>query len=719
MKIRKLEICGFKSFADKTLVEFNDGITGVVGPNGCGKSNIVDAIRWVMGEMSAKHLRGKSMEDVIFSGTQSRAPTGMAEVTLTFSSEGGQVPVAYANYSEIALTRRLYRSGESEYLINKQSCRLRDIQEFFLGTGVGTKAYSIIEQGKIGQILTSKPEERRLILEEAAGISKFKARKEAALRKIEATRQNLNRLSDILGELERQKNTLERQAQKAKDYQEIFEELKNLELHLSSLDYLEASTALAQVEKALQEIETQEAALSSQVNELENQLEARRLVLLEKDREYLKAQEELYEKNNALALSQTQVEYKSRESTNLLQESQKATEQIDLAKTRLSSLKLQIAELNESKVSVDLEWASAQENFHSLENQLAQSLEEEASLKDQLEASSQKQLSWIQALSENKHRQESLNQQSSQLASREAQLREEIETNQSLLNKNKQSQEGLEKSLSTLRQLKLSLSDQSQSLETQLKNKKEEQENFNQELNQIKEELTLKASRLSSLEDFQKSLEGYQEGVRQILARPSEEKQSIFGTVADWVETEPAYEAAVAAALGEKLQYILVKDQDAALEALQYLKDHQVGRVSCLPLAFNSDFNEEAWSEEKEEGVLGPLKDFVTLSQANSFLQQYLFAHTYLVDNLETALRLASRSNQTQTLVTLEGEILEPHGTVTGGKVKGSEEALLKNKREIKELQSLVARLKSKLETKNLELQEKQTQVKHLESSLE
>src|SRR5512136_921994 len=229
MKIRRIDIIGFKSFVDKVSLDFPPGITAIVGPNGCGKSNIVDAIRWVMGEQSAKNLRGRQMEDVIFGGSESRKPLGMAEVTLTFATDDGRVPAKYLNYPEIQVSRRLYRDGESEYLINKTPCRLMDIAELFMDTGVGTKAYSIIEQGKIGMILLSKPEERRFLIEEAAGVTKFKARKQVALRKIESTRQNLLRLGDIIAEIRRQAGSLQRQAKKAERFRACREELKEIE----------------------------------------------------------------------------------------------------------------------------------------------------------------------------------------------------------------------------------------------------------------------------------------------------------------------------------------------------------------------------------------------------------------------------------------------------------------------------------------------------------
>src|SRR6185437_3059151 len=240
MKIRRLEISGFKSFADRVVFSFDDGVTGVVGPNGCGKSNIVDAIRWSMGEQSAKHLRGRSMEDVIFNGSESRAPHDFAEVTLTFENDtADELPLEYRDYAEIAVTRRLYRTGESEYLVNKTQVRLRDVTDLFLGTGAGTKAYSIVEQGKVGLIVSAKPEDRRLLIEEAAGITKFKNRKKQAEKKMELTQQNLLRVGDIVAEIDRSLASLKRQAAKAERFVAYRNELEDLQLHEASHRYLE------------------------------------------------------------------------------------------------------------------------------------------------------------------------------------------------------------------------------------------------------------------------------------------------------------------------------------------------------------------------------------------------------------------------------------------------------------------------------------------------
>src|SRR5215831_18022712 len=279
LRIKKIELSGFKSFCDRTILGFSEPVTAIVGPNGCGKSNVVDAIRWTMGEQSAKHLRGKEMQDVIFAGSDSRGPMSMAEVSLTFENDG-RVPIEYLNYAEITVTRRLYRDGTSEYLLNKVPVRLRDVVDLFLGTGIGTKAYSIIEQGRIGLIVSSKPEDRRLLIEEAAGITKYKIKKKAAERKMEATRQNLLRVSDILGEIDKQLGSLRRQAQKAERYKKYKAEMKDIELWGASHRWLGFLAEDKVATATAAELEERRSAEQTELSRRETEIEAARVAAM-------------------------------------------------------------------------------------------------------------------------------------------------------------------------------------------------------------------------------------------------------------------------------------------------------------------------------------------------------------------------------------------------------------------------------------------------------
>ena len=312
MHIKKLEICGFKSFVDRTVIHFDHDVIGIVGPNGCGKSNIVDAIRWCMGEQSAKHLRGRSMSDVIFAGSEGRGPHGMAEVTLTFDNTDREaaaaLPSTYRDYADIAVTRRLYRDGTSEYLINKADVRLKDITDLFLGTGVGTKAYSIIEQGKIGLIVSARAEDRRLLIEEAAGITKYKARRKQAEQKMDLTRQNLLRVGDIVSEIERNLGSLKRQAQKAERYVAYRAEVEDLVLHEASHKLIEIIVT-AQVEETGQEaMAEQERARRAELDAHQGELDALRMIVLEREDVAEKAQTEAFRADNEVRVHEGEIE---------------------------------------------------------------------------------------------------------------------------------------------------------------------------------------------------------------------------------------------------------------------------------------------------------------------------------------------------------------------------------------------------------------------------
>src|SRR5512139_103414 len=284
MRIRRLDIVGFKSFMDRTVVAFDEGVTGVVGPNGCGKSNVADAIRWVLGEQSARHLRGRSMEDVIFNGSESKPPLSMAEVMLTFDNDRpSELPLQYQGFAELTVGRRLYRTGESEYLVNGVQARLLDVNDIFFGSGVGRTAYSIVEQGRIGQIVSARPEDRRAIIEEAAGITKYKKRREAAERKMEATRHNLERVGDIVQELGKQLESLTRQARKAERYRAVRAQARELELHIAATRFLELTVGRREAEERHAAARGDEAEPAARLAQIEEALEADRALLAERE----------------------------------------------------------------------------------------------------------------------------------------------------------------------------------------------------------------------------------------------------------------------------------------------------------------------------------------------------------------------------------------------------------------------------------------------------
>ena len=351
MRLKRLEMIGFKSFAEKTAVEFNPGVTAVVGPNGCGKSNIVDALRWAMGEQSARHLRGHQMEDVVFAGSDSLPPTGMAEVSITFDNEDQRSPAEYSNLSEIMVTRRLFRSGESEYAINKITCRLKDVIELFLGSGVGSKAYSIVEQGRVDELVNAKPEERRGLIEEAAGTSMYKSRKLVAEKKLERTQQNLLRVSDIVREIERQIRTMELQAKKAERYRALRAELRDKDFAFTAMQRDALHGDIAQQQQRLAGVENRLAEYLATLHGKEAENESVRLSLLEADKAIGAQQEDAFQRRTQIQTDEQKCEFYRRDLEQLEQAENEARIALTTVDERLRTLNQEIEELSKAKDS--------------------------------------------------------------------------------------------------------------------------------------------------------------------------------------------------------------------------------------------------------------------------------------------------------------------------------------------------------------------------------
>ncbi|MDP2599879.1 MAG: chromosome segregation protein SMC [Deltaproteobacteria bacterium] len=717
MRLKSLELFGFKSFVDKTVIHFDEGITGIVGPNGCGKSNCVDALRWAMGEQSAKHLRGSEMQDVIFNGTASRPPLGLSQVTLTFDLTDGRAPAGYTDYTEVQIERRLYRSGESEYYINKVPCRLRDIVDFFLGTGVGTKAYSIIEQGRIGHILSSKPEERRLIIEEAAGISKFKNRKEAALRKIESTETNLTRLNDIVAEIKRQLNSLDRQARKAERYKQIYDELKNRELKLASVRYREWKEGVEKLEAEGSDLGQNETSLAATLSEFEANAERERLTQIQLEQELNGAQESFYKFQNAVKLHETTLEYQEGKLKDLGFQQEKDAKEIQNAREKLVRAEEEITRLNQLKLTLDLMVAQGAENIRVKETAMADAAAVCEEWGQKQDETNKLLLLCVSQVAESQSRLEFLERREIEVNSRVAKGQSEIDSIDVLRKTFERKIAAAQKDLEDLKQLHFKLADETGLTKKDLDEKRAKlQENIGI-LEGLKADLTGRESRLSSLEEVHRNLEGYREGVKTVLQAAEGALPGIFGPVSEMVDTDPQFETAVSAALGEKLQYVVVKSQREGLEAVEYLKQQASGRSTFIPLDIQM-----AESAQKEavtgEGVLGPLLNNIRFSDDYKQIAQYLFGDCLLVEDLQKALNLRSRGINTSTLVTLQGDVIDPTGVVSGGEGK-EEEALLGHKRKIEDLKEEVGLARSAVTECESEVWRLKAQVQSLEERLE
>ena len=685
MKIKRLEINGFKSFADKVVVDFQQSVTGVVGPNGCGKSNIVDAIRWCMGEQSAKNLRGKAMEDVIFVGSENRKPLGMAEVSLVFSTEDGRAPSKYLDYAEIQLTRRLYRDGESDYLINKTPCRLLDITELFMDTGVGTRAYSIIEQGKIGQILHSRPEERRFLIEEAAGVTKFKSRKQLALKKIEGTRQNLARLADVLGEIRRQLASLQRQAKKAEKFRECRDELREIELLFTARDYREAHNQREAAEREL-------AALNLRIREVfaasavgEAQAEEARVKLLEAEKQLTVAQEDIFRVRSLFSTTDNGLEFQRKELAGLDGRLARLTAEAAELEKRLKECGEQRALLELHRdtgaagaagMQAELEQAEevlaghqlAEESLNrDLENrrrELFTALAEAAQFKSRFE-SAQKRLVALRERAD-RHAREAM-----QLAERQELLRRCADALEKEIAAGRLEHEAMRTQLSSLR-----------GLEDELKLRLPEIEKTWQSR---RDELNRNSSRLHSLKELEAQFAGFGQGVRTLM-KDAAIRSRFSGVLADAVQAPAELEAALESALAERLQCILCADGRDALGALEFLKANKGGRAGiALPLEFH------AVTPPLVKGAT-PLAEQVHVDGPFAGLILNLLRSVMLVDDLTIALGLASR-NPDLTFVTRTGDMVAQGGVVSGGSSEQAGGGLIHKKREIRELELSVARL--------------------------
>ncbi len=716
MRIKRLEMIGFKSFTDGTTIELTPGITAIVGPNGCGKSNIVDAIRWAMGEQSAKHLRGHQMDDVIFSGSDIVAATGMAEVSLTFDNEDGRGPTDYSSFSEITVTRRLFRSGESEYTINKITCRLKDIIELFLGPGVGSKAYSIVEQGRVDELVNSKPEERRALVEEAAGTSKYKSRKLVAERKLERTQQNLLRVTDIVREIERQIRSMELQAKRAERYRALKAELRENDLLWAALqrqaftdDILGYETEVAEADKRLAE---HLAALRSK----EAESESVRFSLMELEKEISVQQENVYQAKIDIQTQEQNIEFYNRDLSRLSQAEYEATAALHQDEDKLKSCGRQIAELthaNESFIQLSLfEESFLQEKeteLQKLQRQI-QSAESEIEREKDALIDIANQLAYLknEVSAQEKRRDElerDLTRSRDELAVA-CQAREGCE--QKLL----EAQQCLEASLGQLRDRAIESSQVAALIQT-LSEIKDKQ---GQRVDALKEQIQETRSRVLSLEDLQKNYEGYHEGVRAIMLKRKEEAapNGIYGLVAEVIEAPEPYEKALTAVLGDRLQYVIVKGHEEGLEAIEYLKHASSGRGSFIPVQLSHKTSRPLPVGEAE--AIAPLLNMISVKEGYRDVAEYLLSDVVLVQDLKAGLGLWNRNGYSSTFVTPEGEVIDPMGVVTGGSGASLDGSLLSQRRRMKELRGLLGELETRLDLETQELRKLAEQLEEAEA---
>ena len=687
MYLKSIEIQGFKSFANKIVFEFQNGITGIVGPNGSGKSNVADAVRWVLGEQSAKQLRGSKMEDVIFAGTEARKPVGFAYVSITFDNEDHALPV---EYNEVTVTRKVFRSGESEYQLNGHSCRLKDITELFYDTGIGKEGYSIIGQGQIDKILSGRPEERRELFDEAAGIVKFKRRKAASIKKLENERENLVRVNDILKELEKQVGPLEKQSEKAKEYLKLKQDLKIRDVNAFLMESDEIRISLKECEEksliaandlkaANEEYDSTKAeydSLEIQLNEINNSIETTNTLLSNTEIE----KQRLDGVINVYAEQIKTIQANSVHYTNRLSDISKS---IDEKKESLSKLDEEKQSLAESLTSYEEKRAEAKKKHDEILNSIEEinkniedynnKIIDVLSLKTKTTADNQK----FQTMLEQK------NIRKAELNSIIIQKKSEENLADNSIN---EFSDQLVKADNKINNLTEQINDVNQGIFTNKNKITELTSIIDKEQTQYHRE----KSKLESLIAITERYDGYGNSIRKIMEL-KETNSGILGVIADIIKVEKKYETAIETALGGTIQNIVTDNEKTAKELIAYLKDNKLGRATFLPITSVSGKNTyESEPCMKEKGVIGLACNLVRVDFEYTKLAKYLLGRILVVDNIDNGLAIAKKYKYSLRIVTLEGEQLNPGGSMTGGAFKNVSN-LLGRRREIEELKKNVA----------------------------
>ncbi len=702
MYLKSIEVQGFKSFANKIVFEFHNGITGIVGPNGSGKSNVADAVRWVLGEQSAKQLRGGNMQDVIFSGTENRKPLSYASVAITLDNSDHQLPI---DYKEVTIARKLYRSGESEYLINGSTCRLKDVNELFYDTGIGKEGYSIIGQGQIDKILSGKPEERRELFDEAAGIVKFKRRKNMSVKKLEEERQNLLRVTDILSELEKQLGPLEKQSEVAKEYLKKKEALKKYDINMFLLETLRLKQEISVVDEKLQnaqqelqetsakyeDTKTEYEVIELQIDEIDSVLEKARRQLNETTllKQQLVGQIELLkEQINTARMNDEHLEQRSKAIYGELSEKEAQLAQLEKDKediqTEITRKKEEEKEAQNKLISLQTTIAELSAAVESGKNQIIELLGNRSSTKakiqkydtmmEQIEVRKSEMYQKLIAIKSDSDEQEEL------LAQYEGDLKDISSTILGYVKEN----EGYESKISKL-QVEISKKTE------QLRN---EQTAFHRE-----------SSRLESLKNLTERYDGYGNSIRKVMEMKNREP-GLLGVVADIIKVDKDYEIAIETALGGSIQNIVTDNENTAKRMIQYLKQNKFGRATFLPLTgINGTAGIKQAEALKEKGVIGLAHTLVNVEEKYVGLAAHLLGRTIVVKHIDDGISLAKKYNQSLRIVTLEGELINPGGAMTGGAFKNSSN-LLSRRREIEELEKTVHILKQELQSLEKQLEE-------------
>lgn len=691
MQLKKLEIQGFKSFADKTEILFLDGVTTIVGPNGSGKSNISDAIKWVLGEQSAKNLRGAKMEDVIFAGTQARKKVGFAEVSMYLDNSDSELPV---EFSEVVVTRRVYRTGESNYLINGTECRLKDIQELFMDTGLGKDGYSIVSQGKIDEILSSKSDERRHIFEEASGIVKYRTRKDEATRKLENTENTLIRVTDIITEIENTIGPLEKKAEVAKEYLKLRDELKNLDIKIFIKSVDKNAESLKKLEDTINVLKNDILVEESKSSKIEEEKQALREEVLKISEEIEKAKDKYYsvetetEKlNSKIEILNASIDASNKNVERLRSEISEDTEKIDLLKEEIEKRIKKRDSMSENKIKFENELAEKQNELEkmmatldnrgleieNLKKQIDMQMEEKYELRETISSISATMEANEKQIEEKKKQEEKNITQKDSLNAHKNDIYLELNNKSSELKKIVEDYDKLQKKIDEA--------------DSNIENISKSSSSLNQDI------MTLKA-KLNYMLNLEAENEGYNKSVKAVLDfAKSNNDVGVYGTIASLISTDEKYEYAIEIALGGFLQNVVVENDRKAKELISYLNDNALGRVTFLPL--DSIVKADTINSSKLtkfDGFVGVASELVKFDNKYKKAIELALNNTIVVDNIDSAINISKKLKNTLRIVTLSGELIATTGSMTGGKLKNKSAGLIGRQEKIITLKDVISK---------------------------
>ena len=697
MYLKRLELQGFKSFADKTVLEFMPGITSVIGPNGSGKSNISDSIRWVLGEQSMKSLRGTKSLDIIFAGTQNRKSLGFAEASLVFDNTDGTLPI---EYTEVTVTRKIYRSGETGYYINKVPCRLKDVLELFMDTGIGKDGYSIIGQGKIDEILSNKSEDRRHIFEEAAGIVKFRTRKAESEKKLEHTKLNLLRINDILAEIEANIEPLKQQSEKAKKYLSLREELKNIEIGLFLYNIEKYKTSLEEIVKdeeiytsqcdeeqeKLEKIKQLKEALKEEVDRITNQIEEMSNIGFE-------SQKEIEMLNSDINVANTKI-------NNNKENKQRYEKEIEELNIRKKELEEEIKQKEEKRDNL-------KQNREKFEKELQEKEKELEKITKKLSSKELEIEGHKKQVEQNTDQKYELQTQSHEqdinfenYEKRQRQINNEVSNYISELDATRLQKEDISKGFYEIDSKRNNVLKSLEEINSKKQSADQKIKEYNIKINQLENEMRMKESRQKFLIETEKEKEGYVKSVKSLLKDCENIKElgkGMHGVLANIIDVPEKYQTAIEMSLGMSLQNIVTDTEEDAKKLVEHLRKNNLGRASFLPIASVKGKKLDK-IKGKENGVIGIASDLIKFDKKYEQIIISLLGRTVIVDNMDTAIKVAKQNGYTFRIMTLEGDMINPSGAITGGSVAKKTVNILGREKEIEKLGKEIQEIKQKIE---------------------